>query len=721
MAKEKELRAKLSLKDNFSKSIDIQIEKLNKFQKKADEVNKKVKELEKQKKIEKEMRIKLKSERVDKEVERLEKKFQGLKRKFIKPLLMKAHIQDKISEKIDKIKGKVKSLSKKPITIVTKIKDNISRKLEKIEAKAKFISKRFDKLKSKTLDIKDKISGKIEKIKSKLKSIEGIKKVVIKGKDMASGVISKIGSAIKGLVKIAAAVGAAIGLALAKGIKDAAMFEQQNISMEHFVSVNNPKMNIKEVQKKTSEYVKWLEKNANQTPFTTNEVMTAGSRAVGVAGGDLKKAKELVKLSEDMAALTPGKTIIDAMEALADADMGEMERLKEFSFKASKEDLDKVKGDLFKLKNNKGIGIMEMFSGGAEKFASSGAGLWSTIQGQIETMNKNVGAQLLEKIKPQLENVASYLETNGAEIGEKLSSGIANGLNKLTEIGQNLLPVITPVFDTLRSLGEQMAPVWESMKETFGTLFNSLVENAAPLLQQFIELITPLLQKLWNNILQPFFSWLAEQMPVIKSALATVLEWLAPKIEFIIDAVSRLGPVFSLAWDIITTAIEAAWNILNPIFDLIWDACTKLGEVFQTVFGKIAEVVSSAWDTVGPILTKLSKLLGDVVSGVGDFLSSGIDKVRNFFGGGGGSGKSSTSNKTKKKSTGIRNVPRDNYPALLHKGEAVVPARENRNKGTGNVNIAKLADQIVVREEADIDKIANELVSKIKETSFNMA
>ena len=66
-------------------------------------------------------------------------------------------------------------------------------------------------------------------------------------------------------------------------------------------------------------------------------------------------------------------------------------------------------------------------------------------------------------------------------------------------------------------------------------------------------------------------------------------------------------------------------------------------------------------------------------------------------------------------------VPRDGYEAILHKGERVLTAQQNRqyNQGGSNISIPKLADTIVVREDADIDKIASALVKKIKTNTIS--
>ena len=63
---------------------------------------------------------------------------------------------------------------------------------------------------------------------------------------------------------------------------------------------------------------------------------------------------------------------------------------------------------------------------------------------------------------------------------------------------------------------------------------------------------------------------------------------------------------------------------------------------------------------------------------------------------------------------GATYIPYDNFPALLHEGERVLTAREARNyKDGGGVNIN--ISGTTVREEADITRIANEIVRKIQQ------
>ena len=53
--------------------------------------------------------------------------------------------------------------------------------------------------------------------------------------------------------------------------------------------------------------------------------------------------------------------------------------------------------------------------------------------------------------------------------------------------------------------------------------------------------------------------------------------------------------------------------------------------------------------------------------------------------------------------------------------ESIKKAFNDGARSSGSFNIAKLADTIIVREDADIDRITNALYNKIKKYAFNRA
>lgn len=72
------------------------------------------------------------------------------------------------------------------------------------------------------------------------------------------------------------------------------------------------------------------------------------------------------------------------------------------------------------------------------------------------------------------------------------------------------------------------------------------------------------------------------------------------------------------------------------------------------------------------------------------------------------------------KAYGLNYVPYNNFPAMLHEGERVLTASENRGYGKGG-GVTVTGNNFTVREEADIGKIARALFREIEKTRMVMA
>lgn len=66
--------------------------------------------------------------------------------------------------------------------------------------------------------------------------------------------------------------------------------------------------------------------------------------------------------------------------------------------------------------------------------------------------------------------------------------------------------------------------------------------------------------------------------------------------------------------------------------------------------------------------------------------------------------------------TGLGRVPYDNYPALLHEGERVLTAAEARSYNQGGAGSVQIVmNGTVIREDADIDRVAQALLEKLRQ------
>lgn len=197
------------------------------------------------------------------------------------------------------------------------------------------------------------------------------------------------------------------------------------------MDIEGYKMQLETATKSTEKAGKLMAsaiKFANETPFTTGEVVesTAKMEAYGLS------SQKWLKDVADMAGAT-NKSIDQATEAMADAVMGEFERLKEFGIKkevviaqaTKKYGKAVVSGKRGEAKKREAIEatlqaiMQEKYKGGAEKQAKTLKGLWSTIVGVTQiSLAKIIGitdkgterqGSVYAKLKEQLGRVVAVL------------------------------------------------------------------------------------------------------------------------------------------------------------------------------------------------------------------------------------------------------------------------------------------------------------------------
>lgn len=230
---------------------------------------------------------------------------------------------------------------------------------------------------------------------------------------------------------------------------------------------------------KAAEIMKYAINLANKTPFEGGELVEAASKfeAMGMS------AEYWLTKAGDMAGAT-GKDIIQATEALIDAQSGEWERMKEFGIKGVK-DMDEL------------VGIMDSrFAGGMEKLSKTTKGMWSTVTGVTKNALANIVGVMndgtikagspLDVLRGYIQRLADKLvelQNNGTI--EKLSDMVASGLAKAMDM-------LAKAIDFVSKNSNWLIPVLTGLVSAF-TAFNvisGVVTKVAMLKKSFDTIST---------------------------------------------------------------------------------------------------------------------------------------------------------------------------------------------------------------------------------------
>lgn len=350
-------------------------------------------------------------------------------------------------------------------------------------------------------------------------------------------------------------------------------------------------------QKKAAETMAWAVKFANQTPFETDSIVEATVRLESYG----LKAKEVMKDIGDMAGVM-GKDIMQAVEAIADAQTGELERLKEFGItkdmiaeygknmglgelvnnKNQITDMEKFNQALFAL-------MRERFEGGMEIQAKSFKGLMSTVTGVFKTTLATMAG-----ISAEGEIVAGGLfDTIKSKIQQ-----VVDNLNKWQEDGtlqrwtENVQKAFTKAWNIISQTVELIIEFGQQIKEHWG-------------------IIEPLLAGLISGLVALKTGFLA--LEVTKKIIAGINMAMA-----ILNGTMSINPVYAIAiaigvlvaagvalyknWGTISVKAKELWNNIkisvNNTVENIKESINGFILAITTKWNTLKSRASEIWNNV---------------------------------------------------------------------------------------------------------------------------
>lgn len=354
--------------------------------------------------------------------------------------------------------------------------------------------------------------------------------------------------------------------------------------------------------------------------------------------------------------------------------------------------------------------------GDANKFSGlSYAISQSMAAGKLNAQDKN---QMVGYGFNPLEYIAKNKGISIAEASELMSDGkitsdmLVEALRTATSEGERYHDAVNAMSDTFSGLQGQLESAKKNIEIAMGEGYNEARKKG---MEKEIEAYNGDLGEKMKNAYSMVGAYEAEMENQYQQSIINAMQDATKRIEE--EGLTGIEAE-KVMWEAKTQAeidyknseeYQKKLQAEKSLVANIQSSLTESGEYVK--FGQaMADQFSKGWQS-----GRLSNATSDVrakinESGVTGFINSIFENSYNGTPGNYyGPPKPKRSN-----AAGLKRVPYDGYITELHEGERVLTRVEADKEGGGSVTIAKLADQIVVREEADIDKIARALVRNMQ-------
>ncbi|MFD2672799.1 hypothetical protein [Marinicrinis sediminis] len=478
---------------------------------------------------------------------------------------------------------------------------------------------------------------------------------------------------------------------------------------------------------KAAAYMENVRKKAFSSPIIHEAEMLAYSKGFIGQSHDLDTLQKMWDVTEKLVAYDPIQGIDGATFALREIFSGDGLSMSE-RFEIPKDVVNDIKKmdvadqlvalDDYLIK----IGISQEY---LDKIGTSNIVLWDKFKARLKTAMRSVGEGSLEVLRPMLRDMNEFMDSGKwRPFTDMLSRGLADAFGWAHEKAKLLYGYIdrnylnNPEFLNL-SFGDKVREIMSDVERVFNRWYQNdgkeMIRNAA------------------SSLISTLSESVRASLPTIVSVGVDVGKALAQGMLDGLKGAAEQNPELAALLTFLATPGPAA---------------VKLGAA-ATVYGgssitgaihRREEADRVAREEQKSFYQKLENAKpGESVFGDGVLMAAPPDD-RSFFERqwgaftnnpfGLGSARDAAKNAidwtagrvSGSYASGLSRVPYNGYIARLHKDERVLTPEENREYsrtgGNGGINIAKIADQVVIREDADIDRIAAAFVRKVKEAQM---
>lgn len=304
-------------------------------------------------------------------------------------------------------------------------------------------------------------------------------------------------------------------------------------------------------------------------------------------------------------------------------------------------------------------GVSDFFTGIGEKFTAGLTNVKEWLSGIRTTISTSVG-QWFAPIGTFFTDVGTGLATFASDLWTGITTVFNDIATFISTVMQDIWSAITTVWSDISSaVSTVCTTIWETISNIFGFIKDLIVKVVSDIWNAIVEWFTPIAEEIgrvcseaWNAVSTWFtniFNTISEKVKAVwetvKTFFGNILTSITTKVK---EAWSAVSTWFQNIWNVVKEKLSGAWTAVKDFFGKIYTSIkTKVsdsynavkdffGNMYTSVKEKIGNMYTSVKDGIGNIYNSfknwISNLWDNVFGKFFDWINTGIDKLREFFG-----------------------------------------------------------------------------------------
>lgn len=214
------------------------------------------------------------------------------------------------------------------------------------------------------------------------------------------------------------------------------------------------------------------------------------------------------------------------------------------------------------------------------------AGIEKTVSENKDKVTQ-VYIGILEALRPVSESIKDFVKDGFAIFNKVYDEHIKPFIDSFWKGFSKITGVLTDSFNN------NINPVLKKLGDRFQNTYQNYIKPAMESVGNLLGTVFDILKKLWENVLVPFLSFLADNVfPVIAPIIERIGTFFLTNIQMIISK-------FKLIVDVITGVLKILEGIFSGDWAKIWEG---VKDIFVGVWDFIVGVISTVWEQIKTVV-----------------------------------------------------------------------------------------------------------------------